>query len=143
MCRAHATVRGLIREIVAGAQDVAIADMEAGLEPLSRGTPRHTDAVVAVLEPYYRSLETGARVLELAKELGVPHVYAVANKVRDQVDRDAVEALCRSRQIPLLGVVPYDDAVVEADRRGAALLDFAPGSPSVKAIEGIGAALIA
>lgn len=142
MCRAHATVRGLIREIVAGAEDVAIADMEAGLEPLSRGTPRHTDAVVAVLEPYYRSLETGARVLELAKELGVARVCAVANKVRDRADRDAVEALCRSRQIALLGTVPYDDSVVEADRRGVALLDFAPAAPSVKAIQEIGTALL-
>src|SRR5262245_35416595 len=124
MCRAHATVRGLIREIVAGAKDVAIADMEAGLEPLSRGTPRHTDAVVAVVEPYYRSLETGARVLELAKELGVPRVHAIANKLRDAADADAVRALCSARQIPLLGEVPWDDAVVEADRRGAALLDF-------------------
>jgi CO dehydrogenase nickel-insertion accessory protein CooC1 len=40
MCRAHATVRGLRGEIVAGASDLAVADMEAGLEHLSRGTPR-------------------------------------------------------------------------------------------------------
>ena len=143
MCRAHATVRGLIREIVAGAQDVTIADMEAGLEPLSRGTPRHTDVVVAVLEPYYRSLETAARVVELAKELGVARVCGVANKVRDDADRNAVEQFCRARQIELLGFVPFDEAIVEADRRGLALLDHAPLAPAVRAIEGIGQALLA
>lgn len=143
MCRAHATVRGLIREIVSGAEDVTIADMEAGLEPLSRGTPRHTDIVVAVLEPYYRSLETAARVVELAKELGVARVCGVANKVRDQADRDAVEQFCHARQIELLGFVPFDEAIIEADRRGLALLDYAPTTPAALAIEKIGRALTA
>jgi CO dehydrogenase maturation factor len=141
MCRAHATVRGLIREIVAGAEGVAIADLEAGLEPLSRGTPRHTDVIVAVLEPYHRSLEAGARVLELAKQLGVARVFGVANKVRDAEDRSAIETLCRTREIALLGMVPFDEAVIEADRRGAALIDVAPGSPAVQAITAFGAAL--
>src|SRR5258705_4109713 len=115
MCRAHATVRGLLGEIVAGASDVAVADMEAGLEHLSRGTPRHTDAIVAVLEPYYRSLETGARVLDLTRELGITRAYAIANKVRTQEDRDAVEAFCRGRGLSLLATVPHDEAILDAD----------------------------
>jgi len=137
MCRVHATVRGLLGEIVAGASDVAVADMEAGLEHLSRGTPRHTDAIVAVLEPYYRSLETGARVLDLTRELGITRAYAVANKLRTQEDRDAVEAFCRSRGLTLLGTVPHDEAILDADRQGVALLDHAPYAPAVRAIASI------
>src|ERR671923_2028724 len=98
MCRVHATVRGLLGEIVGGAGDVAVADMEAGLEHLSRGTPRHVGTILAVLEPYYRSLETGARVLELARELGIAGTYAVANKIRTGEDREAVEGLLPPRR---------------------------------------------
>jgi CO dehydrogenase maturation factor len=134
MCRAHATVRGLLGEIVAGAEDVALADMEAGLEHLSRGTPRHADTLLAVLEPYYRSLETGARIVELARELGVARVHAVANKVRSGEDRGAIEAFCRARGLELLGLVPHDEAVLAADREAVALLDRAPSSPAVAAI---------
>ncbi|MDQ3224450.1 MAG: cobyrinic acid a,c-diamide synthase, partial [Gemmatimonadota bacterium] len=64
MCSAHATVRGLLGEIVArtgNGRDI-IVDMEAGLEHLSRGTGKHVSRIVAVVEPYFRSLETGRRV---------------------------------------------------------------------------------
>lgn len=137
MCRTHATVRGLLGEIVGGAQDVAVADMEAGLENFSRGTPRHADAILTVLEPYYRSLETGARVADLARELGVKRVQAVANKVRNAQDAAAIESFCKGRGLELLGTVPHDDAILDADRAGKALLDRAPGSAALRAIQGI------
>ncbi len=143
MCRVHATVRGLLGELVAGAEDVAVADMEAGLEHLSRGTPRHADRVLAVLEPYYRSLETGARVADLARELGVKEVHAVANKVRGEEDRRALEDFCRARGLALLGAVPHDEAVLTADREGKALLDHAPRSPAVWACEDLADRLLA
>ena len=142
MCRAHATVRGLLGEIVAGASDIAVADMEAGLEHLSRGTPRYVDAIVAVLEPYYRSLETAARVVELTRELGVGQVHGVANKVRDQNDRRAIDEFCRARGISLVGVIPHDEAILEADRQGHALLDRSPDAPSVQAIGSIADRLV-
>jgi len=64
--------------------------MEAGLEHLSRGTGRHVSRLVAVLEPYYRSMETARNVAALAGELGVGEVVVVANKVRDDADRQAI-----------------------------------------------------
>ncbi|MGI8843887.1 MAG: AAA family ATPase, partial [Gemmatimonadaceae bacterium] len=72
MCGAHATVRGLLGELVAhsaNGRDI-IVDMEAGLEHLSRGTGRHVSLFLAVVEPYYRSMETARRIVELAAELG-------------------------------------------------------------------------
>lgn len=143
MCRAHATVRGLLGEIVGGAKDVAVADMEAGLEHLSRGTPRHADRVLAVLEPYYRSLETAARVVELAHELGVRNVKAVANKVRGEADRAAIATFCKARGLDLIAIVPHDDAVLEADREGHAILDRAPDCAAVRAIQALSQQLMA
>ena len=137
MCGVHATVRGLLSELVASATDVAVADMEAGLEHLSRGTVGNADAIVAVIEPYYRSLETGARVHDLAKELGVARLYTVANKVRNEEDRLAIEQFCKARGLELTGVLPHDDAVLHADREGRAVLDSAPESPYVKSVLGI------
>jgi len=143
MCRAHAAVRSLLRELLDAATDVAVADMEAGLENFSRGTPRHSDTVISVVEPYYRSLETGARVVELARELGVPRVHVVANKIRDEGDREAVAAFCQARGLELFASVPHDTAVLEADRSQAALLDWAPESPAVTAMTALALRLLA
>ena len=109
--------------------------MEAGLEHLSRGTGRHVGRIVAVLEPYYRSMETARNVVLLATELGVPDIVVVANKVRDEADRTAITEFCRAHGMRLVGEVPYDPALAEVERSGQAPIDAAAGSPAVVAIE--------
>lgn len=139
MCSAHATVRGLLGEIVARADNDrhVIVDMEAGLEHLSRGTGRHVSRVVAVLEPYYRSMETARNVASLATELGIPEVVIVANKVRDAADGTAIADFCRAHGMRLVGEVPYDPALAVTERSGAAPIDAASRSPAVQAIEAL------
>lgn len=121
-------------ELVGAATGVTVADMEAGLEHLSRGTPRHMDTIVAVIEPYFKSLETGRKIHELAMELNVPRVYAVANKVQTAEDADAIRAFCDRHGLRLLASIPYDEAFLAADREGKAPFDLAPHARGVEGI---------
>lgn len=136
MCSAHATVRGLLGELVARGDDRRdiIVDMEAGLEHLSRGTGKHVSQVLAVLEPYYRSMETVRRIAGLAEELGVGRVAVVANKVRDDADRQAIAGFCRSHDLDMVAEIPYDVSLAESERAGQSPVDHAPGAPAVAAI---------
>lgn len=111
--------------------------MEAGLEHLSRGTGKHVSRLVAVLEPYYRSMETARNVVALANELGIPDIVVVANKVRDNADRSAIGEFCQAHAMHLVGEVPYDGTLAEVERSGRAPIDAAPGSPAVMAIEAL------
>lgn len=111
--------------------------MEAGLEHLSRGTGRHVGRLVAVLEPYYRSMETARQVAALASELAIPEVVVVANKVRDDADRQAIGDFCGAHGMRLVGEVPYDAALAAVERTGGAPIDVARGSPAVTAIEAL------
>lgn len=135
MCRNHATVRSLLAQLVGGSAGPTVADMEAGLENFSRGTPRHVDALLVVMEPYFRALETGARAVELGRELGIPRIEALANKARTPEDEAAVREFCSARGIAIAGWVPFDEAVPGAERGGRALLDASPESPAVRALE--------
>ncbi|MBW3624940.1 MAG: hypothetical protein KY468_16195 [Armatimonadetes bacterium] len=72
-------------------QSITILDMEASIEHLTRGTVRHVDVLLTVTEPYYRSLETVGRTVPLARELDLENVWVVANKVRSEQDRAAIE----------------------------------------------------
>ena len=137
MCGAHATVRGFLGELVTKSADAfdVVVDMEAGLEHLSRGTGKHVSRFLAVVEPYYRSMETARRVADLARELGVPDVSAVLNKVRNDADRDAVATFCANHQLPIAGEIPYDSGLVDAERVGTPPLDYRPDSPSMTAIK--------
>lgn len=112
-------------------------DMEASIEHLSRGTLRHVDALLVVLEPYYRSMETAGRIVPLARDLGIPRLYGVANKIRNRQDRDAVEAYCRNHGLELVAAVPFDENVTEADRTGRAVIDYDASSPIVQELTGV------
>lgn len=110
--------------------------MEAGLEHLSRsdGTLRHIDMLLVVLEPYRKALETARRTLALATDLGIPKIYGLGSKVRDEMEADEINRFADELGMPLLGTVPYDDDVRLADREGVAVLDLNPGSQAVKAV---------
>lgn len=144
MCGAHATVRGFLAELVAKSSDAfdVVVDMEAGLEHLSRGTGRHVSQFLAVVEPYYRSMETARRVADLARELGVAEVTAVLNKVRTAEDRDAVSAFCASHNLRVAGEIPYDGELAGAERAGQPPLDFCPDSAAVAAIRRLAGSLL-
>lgn len=128
-CSGHATVRSFLGEALEERADVTLVDMEAGLEHLSRsgGTLAYVDALVAVMEPSRKSVLTVARTMTLADELGIPHTYGLGNKARLPEDADLFESLCADHDVPLVGIVPLDPDVADADRAGTGL---APGRGS-------------
>lgn len=119
-CSGHATVRSLLGDALQDV-DIAMVDMEAGLEHLSRsgGTLAYADVLLVVCEPTRKSVLTAGRTATLAAELGIPHVLAVGNKARSQDDVDFLVAALSAEGLPVAGVLPYDEHVVEADRTGA------------------------
>ena len=117
-------MRSIVGEIVNGSNDVTVMDMEASIEHMSRGTVRHVDALLVVLEPYYRSMETAGRTVPLARDLGIERIYGIANKLRSPQDEEAVRAYCRNHDLQLIAAIPFDENVVEADRTGRAVIDY-------------------
>jgi CO dehydrogenase maturation factor len=134
LCSAHATVSALLADLDAHRDIVAVVDMEASPEQLSRGTVRHADVLLLVSEPYFRSLETIRRLAALAAELSIPHVAVVANKLRSADDAAAIGAFCERHGLSCWSEVPFNDEVVKADLAAVPLLDVAPESGAVSAI---------
>jgi len=134
MCGAHAAVRMLVGELIEHNRRNTVIDMEAGVEHLSRGTIRFVDFALVVVEPYFKSMETGARIARLASELGISRVLAIANKVRSPADSEALRSFCDDRGLRLWGEIPFDESLLQAERVGQAPLDFDAGSPAMAAL---------
>ncbi len=135
LCQMHATVRAIIGAASEDEDQVCLLDTEATPEHLSRGTARYADAMLTVVEPYFKSLETGRRMAVLANDLGLERVAVVANKIKDDRDLEAVRQFTDRHELELTGVVPFDTAFQGAERAEVAPLDFAPDAPAVKAID--------
>ncbi len=132
-CSSHTLARGLMADVGDWAEFI-LTDMEAGLEHLSRGTTEHADIMLVVVEPYFRSLDTGARAAPLARALGIPNIFFVANKIRRESEEQAVQELADKKGFELISMIPHDECFPEADRLGFSPLDFAPMSPAVQEI---------
>lgn len=114
-----------------------LVDAEASPEHLSRATVEAAEMQLVVAEPYFKSLETARRYSKLGKELGIPNVVVVANKVRNKDDEDAIRDFCDERDMELFAIVPFDEMLGRAERAGKAPLDFDPSADVIKAIEDI------
>jgi CO dehydrogenase maturation factor len=128
-------VRGVVGEIGTLAPDtITVLDMEASIEHLSRGTLRDVDVLLIVAEPYFRALQTLGRTVPLARELGIPQMFVVANKVRTKLDEDTIRTYAAQLDLDVIGVIPWDPSVQEADQVNRSLIDHAATSPAARAI---------
>ncbi len=134
LCSAHATVSGLLADAAELPDTITVVDLEASPEHLSRGTTRHVDTLLMVVEPYWRSLATAKRMSGLAAGLPIPHVGVVGNKARSTADVEAIASFCAGAGLTLDGQLPWSDAVLDADKAGVPLIDYEPDGSMVRAV---------
>jgi len=135
LCPENALLRALVTHLLLARDEVVIMDMEAGVEHLGRATAQAVDALIVVVEPGRRSLDTARLIRSLASDIGLSRIYLVANKMRDDRDRAFIEAQAQAEGFEVLGYLPTDPQVVDADFAGQAVFDCAPDL--VRAAEGV------
>ena len=101
-----------------------ILDMYAGVEHLGRATVDFVDAMLIVVEPTRRSLGTAAQIKKLANDIGLEKLWLVGNKVQEEDEAAFLER--ESPGLPVLGLIPADPAVQQADRLGLSVYDHVP-----------------
>ncbi|MGB7763202.1 MAG: AAA family ATPase [Bryobacteraceae bacterium] len=112
-CPENILLREVLNHLLLGGQERVVVDMEAGIEHLGRGTAEGVDAMLVVVEPGWASLETAARVIRLAGDLGIRRTCVIANRIACAADLDFVRAHLPAAEI--LGVLPADrDLELEA-----------------------------
>lgn len=124
LCPENALLRSLVTHLLLRRDEVLIMDMEAGVEHLGRGTAGAVDALIVVVEPGRRSLQTAQSIRSLATDIGIKRIYAVGNKLASDADRQFIA--CQLAGLDILGFLPADPQAMEADQSGQAVFDVAP-----------------
>lgn len=125
VCPESVLLKALIQHLILQREDVIVMDMEAGVEHLGRATAKAVHAFITIVEPGRRSIETAFRIRKLAGEIGITKVYAVGNRVRNEEEKDFICKLLPDFQI--LGHLPYDEKVIEADQKNYLLWEYCGG----------------
>ncbi|HTP09310.1 MAG TPA: carbon monoxide dehydrogenase accessory protein CooC [Anaerolineae bacterium] len=124
ICPESAMLKTLFTHLLFRKDDVLILDMYAGVEHLGRATVDFVDAMIVVVEPTRRSLGTAAQIKQLANDIGLMRLWLVGNKVRNADEEDFLKV--ETPGIPVLGFLPADLKVQEADRLGVPVYDHVP-----------------
>jgi CO dehydrogenase maturation factor len=116
ICPESVLLRTLVTHLVLLRDEVVVMDMEAGIEHLGRATAKGVDKLIIVVEPGRRSIETAQHVKKLAQEIGLGKVAVVGNKIRGPKDEEFLRR--KLPDLPILGFIPFDNRIIEADLGG-------------------------
>jgi CO dehydrogenase maturation factor len=135
-CPGNSVIRALLRHLVVERDEAVVLDMEAGLEHLGRGTAEAVDWMLVVSDANRKSLNTAAAIATIAREAGIAHIALVGNRVENKEQNEIISAFATQQGLPLLGVVPFDTAIVQSGIQGSSVLTL-DGTSAFQAIEKI------
>jgi CO dehydrogenase maturation factor len=128
-CAVNHNLRDVVDSISKNYRYVVI-DNEAGMEHLSRRTTRDVDHMLIVTDPTQRGLVAAQRIAELRNELNirVENAYLIVNRLKGEIPPALDEAI-QQLPIPLLGVVPSDNDLMDFEFSGRPLVELGDDSP--------------
>ena len=128
-CAVNHNLRDVVDSISKNYRYVVI-DNEAGMEHLSRRTTRDVDHMLIVTDPTQRGLVAAQRIAELRNELNirVENAYLIVNRLIGEIPPALDEAI-QQLPIPLLGVVPSDNDLMDFEFSGRPLVELGDDSP--------------
>ena len=114
-CPEGAFLKALLTHTILQRQELVLVDLAAGVEFMGRASVQGIDALIVVVEPGGRSIETANNMTKMARELGIKNVAAIANKVVEDAEIDVIKS--QLEDITLLGTVTYSRSMQQADLR--------------------------
>jgi CO dehydrogenase maturation factor len=121
-CPENVLLKNLVRHVLVQRDEALIIDMEAGLEHLGRGSTGYVEALIIVVEPGQRAMNTAKQIKKLGEDLNIKNTMIVGNKVNSEEDRRLIEE--QLSDFPVLGHMSFNPKVIQADREGRSPYDM-------------------
>jgi CO dehydrogenase maturation factor len=110
--------REFLKKLTLQEDELAIVDMEAGVEHFGRGVETSIDSVLVVVEPPLESINVGQKIHDLASEIGIKNVWAVMNKVPSEAIATRLKAELQERHIEVVGCIYFDADIFRSSLDG-------------------------
>jgi CO dehydrogenase maturation factor len=133
-CAVNHNLREVVDSITKNYRYVVI-DNEAGMEHLARRTTRDVQHLLIVTDPTQRGLVAAERIAGFRDELDI-HIensYLVLNRMTGEMP-DALQARIDQMDVPLLGVIPSDQKLMEFEFSGRPLVALGDESPVYQSV---------
>jgi len=133
-CPMGALSREFLKRLSLKEGEVAIVDMEAGIEHFGRGIETSIDSVLIVVEPSLDSLELAEKINNLATEVGIDKVSAVLNKVTSENLAWRLKDELSRRKVSTIGSIYYQPEIFQASLEGLPIYESKAPEEIVKIV---------
>jgi CO dehydrogenase maturation factor len=119
-CPMGALSREFLKKLRLTENEIALIDMEAGVEHFGRGIDESIENILLTVEPSFESISVAEKIKSLAAGID-KRVWAVLNKIGSKNLVLKLKNELRTKGLEVIGVVPHDPIVFEACLEGRAL----------------------
>jgi CO dehydrogenase maturation factor len=113
--------RSFLKKVRLGTNELAIVDLEAGVEHFGRGVETSIDFVLVVVDPSLDSLEVAGRIHLLSTQLAIGDVWAVLNKIPSEKFATRLTTELNQRGVSVIGSIAHDPEIFESCLEGRPL----------------------
>jgi CO dehydrogenase maturation factor len=110
--------REFLKKLALQENELAIVDMEAGVEHFGRGVDTSIDSTLIVVEPPLESVYVGQKIHDLASGIGIKNIWAIMNKVPSEEIFIRLKAELEKRHIEVVGCLYYDADIFNSSLDG-------------------------
>lgn len=110
--------REFLKKLVLKPDELAIVDMEAGVEHFGRGVETSIDSVLIVVEPPLESVEVAQKIYYMAQGMGIRNIWAVLNKATSDDIAVKVGTALKRQGIRVIGRLHFDMGLFESSVEG-------------------------
>ena len=132
-------VNGILKTQVdkyTGAYKYTVIDNEAGMEHIARGTLPHVDTLLLVSDCSRRGIQAVGRIAKMVEDLNLKpsNMGLIVNRAPGGILNEGVKEEITNQGLNLVGVLPQDEAVFEADCDGKPSSKISDQSPMKQAL---------
>lgn len=122
--------------------DVIILDSSPGIGSEALAAIEASDTCLIVTTPYFPSVVDVIRIKEVLEQLREKRARLIVNMIEKKMYEISINEIKYATGMPIIGVIPFDENIIEAAARGNLVARYRPGSKFAKSIEKIAYQLI-
>jgi CO dehydrogenase maturation factor len=103
--------RSFLKKLRLGKDELAIIDLEAGVEHFGRGVETSIDCVLIAVEPSIDSLEIAEKIDEMSAKIEIADVWVILNKIASNEVEIKLKNYLNERDINVIGTIHQDQEI--------------------------------
>lgn len=110
--------RSFLKKLRLEPDEIALIDLEAGVEHFGRGVETSTDCVLVVVEPSIDSLDIAVKISEMAADINIADVWVVLNKITSEQIENKLKENLSQKNVTVIGSIHQNQEIFESCLEG-------------------------